>query len=281
MKSRIPMFLMLFLPLLGACQGAGDSVMGLHQPRVDVDLVRLIAITDESATLEVIFTVRNPYSAPMTVAGYDYQVTSVGTPLVGGRYESYTVVPSKERTRFVTSFPIAFEQVMNAMPEVRPGHVIPYHAEFSLLITPPGESVMRIRAEHRGELPVPAPLKVSLLYVLWEDVTTDYISATMYLDTYNPNDFEFTLTGTNCSLSFGGEKISDIVVRRELAYPAGGARKFHVPFSFFPVKKGIATVRLIAEAGADYLLTGSLAGETKFGTVTLPIESSGRAAFRR
>ncbi len=281
MKSRIPTLLVLFLPLLGACRGAGDSVIGLHQPKVEVDLVRLKGITAESATLEVIFSVRNPYSAPMTLAGYDYQVTSVGTPLVSGRYESYTVVPAKERTRFVTSFPILFDQVKNAMAEVEPGHVIPYHAEFSLLITPPGESVMRIRAEHRGELPVPAPLKISLLYVLWEDVTTDFIPATLYLDTYNPNDFEFTLTGANCSLAFGGEKVSDIVVRRELAYPAGGARQFHIPFSFFPMEKGIATVRLIAKAAADYTLTGSLTGETKFGTVTLPVESSGRAAFRR
>jgi hypothetical protein len=140
---------------------------------------------------------------------------------------------------------------------------------------------MRILAEHPGELPLPAPIKVSLLYVLWEDVTTDYISATLYLDTHNPNDFEFFLTGADCTLAFSGEEVSAVVVRRELGYPAGGARKFHIPFSFVPVKKGIATVRLITEDGADYSLTGTLTGETRFGGVTLPVESSGRAVFRR
>lgn len=281
MIRRIPTLLLLLLPLLGACRSSGDLIVDLHRPQVDIDLVRLTGITDESANLEVIFTVQNPYSGPMTVAGYDYQLTSVRTPLLGGRHDSYTVVPAKEKTRFVTSFPIPFDQVQNAMPEVGPGNVVPYRAEFSLLIAPPGESVIRVPVEHRGELPLPAPLKVSLLYVLWEDVTTDYISATLYLDTYNPNDFEFTLTGVDCVLAFGGEEISEIVVRRELAYPAGGARKFHVPFSFFPVQMGIATVRLIGQEGADYELAGSLTGETKFGAVTVPVTSSGRVAFRR
>ena len=45
------------------------------------------------------------------------------------------------------------------------------------------------------------------------------------------------------------------------------------------VETGIATVRLIAESGADYLLTGTLTGETRFGTVTLPVSSEGRVRF--
>ena len=265
----------------GGCQGAGEAISGLHQPTVELDFVRLKEINADSATFEAIFSIHNPYSAPLTVAGYDYRMTSGGTQLLSGRYEAYVSVPANGRVVLPTSFPIDFEQVTNSLVEARPGQVVPYQVEFSVIVTPPGRSLIRLPASHAGELPLPVPPKISLLYVLWEEVLTEYISATLYLDMVNPNDFELHFTELDCSLAFTGEEISDVKVRRDLGFPAGGARKFTVPFSFFPVETGIATVRLIAESGADYLLTGTLTGETRFGTMTLPVSSEGRARFRK
>jgi len=281
MIPRILMVLMLLFPLLAGCQGAGEAISGLHQPTVELDFVRLKGISVDSASFEAIFSIRNPYSSELTVAGYDYRMTSGETTLLSGRYEAHVVVPAKGRVVLPTSFPIDLEQVTNTLATARPGSIVPYEVEFSVIVTRPGRSLLRVPASHAGDLPLPVPPKISLLYVLWEDVATEDISATLYLDMVNPNDFELHFTELDCTLAFTGEEISDVKVRRDLGFPAGGARKFTVPFSFFPVKTGIATVRLIAESGADYLLTGTLIGETRFGTMVLPVSSEGRARFRK
>ena len=153
MFRGIPMVLVILFPLLTACQGTGEVVESLHHPVVVVDLVRLKGIGADYATCEVVFTIRNPYSSQLTVAGYDYQLTSGETPLLSGRYERHTVVAANDSAIFLSSFPISFEQVANALAAPRLGLVVPYQVEFSVLVTPQGRSVTRLPATAAGDRP--------------------------------------------------------------------------------------------------------------------------------
>jgi LEA14-like dessication related protein len=276
----------LFVPLillLGSavgCRETSDVIRELHSPTVKVESVRFADIDYQGATVLIDLSVRNPYSSDLPVAALDYTLSSDGFRLLTGRFDARSMIPAKGRGPYAARFHLSFDDVISNLPSARRGRVVPWLADLHLFVDAPGTGMTRVPVTHEGEFPLPEGPQIDLHHVMWESVAAENISAVLYLDVTNVNDFPLEIGDVQCSVSMGGRAITDVRMRSRIKLDAHETRRVPLPFTFFPVDSGIAIVRMIAGPGATYALSGRLAAHTPYGQMELPFRGEGRTTFR-
>lgn len=265
--------------LLTGCESVEKAVRGLDKPSARLRSATLSDIALDQATLALDVQVRNPYSVALPILGIDYTLTSGTSTLVSGSVDDNTSIPAGGRRNIPMTVVIPYADVLNMLPSVQLGSVVPYAAEVGLRLDAIGLSDQRLSVTHNDELPIPTVPKISLASLDFEDLSLNKARAVMKLDIENLNSFALELAQMDMALSLGGTRIVETGLDKPASFDGGARQTLDVPISFSPISLGMATFQMLTGSGASYDLAGSMGIDTRFGGGNWPFAASGRTPF--
>lgn len=279
-RVAVSCFVLLVLGMAGC--GAVQSILDLEKPTARIAGVGIADINLESATLTFEVEVSNPYPVPLPLVNVDYGLASGGTRFLAGQAQLQGAVPARGKKTVSVPATIVYTQLLAALKGVRPGSVLPYKADLGFSVDSKIAGPLRLPLHMEGELPIPTVPQVEVTQINWDRMTLSNAGGRVNLRIVNSNEFPVTLSKLDYALSLGNVEVARSSLAKAVAFDAsGGAGAVEIPISFAPAKLGLAVFGMLTGKGAGYSLKGTLAVDTPFGPMTLPVEKTGDTVFRR
>ena len=277
----VPFFILLLVLTMAGCE-AVQSILDMEKPTARIAGVGIRDISLESATLTFDVEVSNPYPVALPLVNVDYGLASGGAQFLSGEAKLQGAVPAKGRKTVTVPATIDYAQLLTALKDVRPGSVLPYKADLGFSVDSKMTGLLRLPLHKEGELPVPTVPRVEVTQIKWDKLTLSRAGGRVNLRIVNSNKFPVKLSKLDYALSLGGVEVARSSLAEAVAFDAsGGAGAVEIPISFAPTKLGLAVFGMLKGNGAGYSLKGTLAVDTPFGPISLPIDKAGDTIFRR
>lgn len=272
--------------LLGAAVAlaCGCSTEGrkslLEEPRARVTSTRLADLGLEGARLLVGIEVENPMPFAIPIAGIEYEVTSEGRKLLGGKSDHKERIPAGSSREITVPVEIRFADVLAALEDVEAGSVIPYSADLGVGLDIPGGGMVRIPVRKEGKLPVPAMPSVDLKDIRFNELSMSSAKAAVDIEIVNKNSFELALSSLGYAISLAGFEVGRSTVDERAHFEPGGSDQVTINLSFAPRKLGLALFSALLQGKAAYTLEGMAHFDSPFGELDLPYRKVGEASFK-
>lgn len=263
------------------CQTLRDLAAAGPRPEARITGARLSDLSLDAAGLEFDVLVKNPLGADLPLSTLGYTLESDGRRLLEGSATPRGSIPARGERTITLPARVRFTELLATLRGVRPGQVVPYRVAAALSVDAPGLGPLSLPLEWSGELPVPAPPRVSLERVRWESISLQEARAVLRLQIANANAFALDLERLRYELALAGASVASAVVDRPQAFGAGATQVLEVPLALRPIDLGVALFGVLQGDGAAYELGGSMTVGTVFGPIELPFAGSGHAPFTR
>lgn len=266
---------------LSACQSLDQMLEAAPRPTARVTGARLQTLTVEKAGLVFDVEVRNPYAVALPLVDLSYAIGSGGQRIAEGKVAAVGSIPASGSKTLQIPAAVEFRSLLAALKGVRPGSIVPYTAQIDLSVDAPVVGRMALPISHDGELPVPAIPEVALVAFVIDTLSLDRVAASARLRIRNTNQFDIALERIGLNLALGGKDVAQTGVASNARVAPGQSATIDVPVAFSPRALGAGVFSMLSGSEAGYALTGSLAANTGFGPLSLPIRASGRTPVSR
>ena len=264
--------------VMAGCAGLGDFVA---KPTVEIDAVRFADLSLSQITLEFDVGVTNPYSVPLPVTQAAFRLASRGTTFLSGASEEQGSIPAGGREVYPVRATVPFAALLSALSGVKPGAVVPFEAKLDLSVDTPVLGKITLPLSKSGDLPVPAVPDVSLPKIRLDNASLSDVAATLSIGLGNTNSFPLDLASGRFRVTLAGVEVGGADLARAVSLAAGQSGTVDLPIRFSPLSAGVAVFKALTGSGIGYRLEGELAGNTRWGPITLPFASGGDAAISR
>jgi LEA14-like dessication related protein len=275
---------MLLAALAGACKSLDDALEPLPKPdaRVIGADVRNLSVNG----LDLVFDIEisNPYGVKLPVVDLNYTVGSGELQLLQGGVTTLATVPANGSSVIRVPARVDFDAVIQTLSYVRPGSILPYHAEITIAVDAPLIGAINLPLKHEGEIPVPAVPEISLASFDIDEITWEEVSATARLRVKNTNQFQIELAKLQFDLEFSDETVASAGTYRSHSLDPGQSAMVEIPISFSPraFSAGITGIfDMQRGSAADYGIAGILDLGTRFGPLSLPFSYGGQTTIQR
>ncbi len=272
----------LLIPALGGCETI-DELVNTRTLRPDATLraVRLTNLALDRAALDFDLEVRNPYDVPLPVADIEYGLASTGRSFLSGAADIDGLIPARGTRTFTLPAEVDFAELLTALRDVRPGGVVAYTADVAATVDAPGLGPIRLPVQKSGELPVPAPPRVSVESIDWGGFSLTEASGVIRLNVENPNAFRADLQTLDYRFALAGADLASAQIASAASLQPGGAATIDIPISFSPANFGSSILNIVQGESASYRIGGDMSFGTPFGPISLPFERTGTAPMTR
>lgn len=282
-RTRVVMLGLLAAWSLGGCASLDRALAGLEKPTARVVGADLKGLSMEGVSIDFDVEVKNPYRVGLPVTALDYALATDGAQFLSGSAPGQGMIPARSAKTLKAPVTIRFEDLMNAAQGVRLGKVVPYKADLKLGLDVPGEfgGPLSIPLSKEGSVPIPAPPRIDVVDVAWEELSLTNAKGKIELDVTNINEFEAALTTLDYAFALGGTTIASAKVNRLPKLAAGQTGRITLPVSISPRELGMAAFSMLQGREASYSLKGAMGVKTPFGEIDIPVDQSGKSSMSR
>ena len=264
---------------LVGCEAVQAVLTSDRRPTASVRGVQLGDLSLDNAQLLFDVELTNPYSVPLPLLDVGYTLSSGGSQFVAGQADVGGTIPANSSKRITLPAAVEFAELLSVLKHVKPGAVVPYTTKMEFGAEAPVIGRIGVPLTKRGELPVPSVPQVELTSVQWESLTLSEASAVLSLRVHNTNDFPFDLQELRYDLALGGRQVASSSIAEATGFTRGGEHTLEIPISFSPSSLGLGILNLLRGDDGGYEMTGTMELTTPFGSISMPFDHSGRAAF--
>ncbi len=262
-----------FVLLVAAWSSTGCDTMKqlleqLPTPSAKITDAKLADLSMSSIKLDVGVDVDNPYSVDLPVANLDYALSSslaAGKSLFSGSLKDIGAIPASGKKNVRVPVEIGFASLLELLPQVKRGSVVPYAADLKVGLDAPGGKRFDLPLRHEGKLPVPDVPKIELAGVKMNKVDLSGVEGTLSLKVANPNQFAVTLSKLTAGIDVGGVRLFDGGVGTKPAFSAGQEQPIDIGFKASVASAMGAMLDAIKNGKASYKLAGDVEVDSEFG----------------
>jgi LEA14-like dessication related protein len=268
----------------GGCKSLDDALKTVPQPdaRVIGADVRNLSLNGLDLVFDIEIT--NPYGVKLPIVELNYAVGSGELQLLQGGIKTLEDVPANGSTVIQVPASLDFAAAAQALSNVSPGSILPYHAEINIAVDAPFIGAINLPLKHEGEIPVPAVPDISLASFDIGVMTWEEVSATAKLRVTNTNQFKIELAKLQFNLELGKETVANAGTRRAYSLASGQSAIVEIPISFSPRAFGVGITGIFDMLGgseANYGIAGILDLGTRFGPLSIPFSHGGDTVIQR
>ena len=270
--------------LAGGCKSLDDALKVLPQPAARVIGADVRNLNLNGLDLVFDIEITNPYGVKLPIVDLKYAVGSGELQLLHGGIETLEDVPANGSTVIQVPASLDFAAAIQTLSNVRPGSILPYHAEINIAVEAPFIGAINLPLKHEGEIPVPAVPDISLDSFDVGVMTWEEVSATANLRVTNTNQFKIELAKLQFDLELGNETVANAGTRRAYSLASGQSAIVEIPISFSPRAFGVGITGIFDMLGgseADYGIAGILDMGTQFGPLSIPFSFGGDTEIQR
>ena len=270
--------------IASGCGTLNDKLKPAPDPSARIVGAELQNLNFDHVNLVFDVEITNPRSVDLSLLGLSYVISSGERQLVQGEFDASATIPAKGSNVIQVPARLEYAAVLRTLTGVRPGSVLPYHAEINVVVDAPLVGALHLPVRHDGEIPIPAVPGIRLVSFDIGTMTWEEIDATAKLEVTNTNEFQIDLDKFNFDLTLGKERLASIGLRRTSRLAPGQSTIVEIPVSvslraFGAGITGIFDMLSGNEAG--YGIFGSLEIGTQFGPLSVPFSNSGETFIRR
>lgn len=251
-------------------------------PTAELRSPRLEALSLTSVTVGVDADVSNPYPVALPVAGLRYAISTGDAPVLSGTTPVGGTVPAGGTRSLPLSLAVDLRELLDLVPGLRPGEIVDYVLDVTVSVDVPAVGVVDIPLQRQGSLPVPAPPRIEVREVAWEELSLTAVRGAASLGITNPNRFGIDLDQLAYGLTLGGRQVAGGEAEpatRSLA--ADGTTTIRLPVELGTTELGLALLQTLGGSRLDYAVTLDLGVGTPFGPLRLDLSDAGRVPVRR
>lgn len=269
--------------LSGGCASLNAALAGLDKPTARVVGADLKGLSIDGVSIDFDVEVKNPYRVPLPVGSLDYALASEGKQFLSGVAPSQGTIPARGVKTLNAPVTIRFGDLIAALGSMQLGKVVPYRADLNLGLDVPNEfgGPVVLPISQEGSVPIPAPPKIEVRDIAWDDLTLTSAKGKVVLGITNLNEFEAALTKLDYALSLGGTTVAKAKVDRLPKLGAGETGEITLPISINPGDLGLAAFNMLQGRDTSYALKGAMGVKTPFGGFDVPVDQSGRSKMTR
>jgi len=275
---------MLLAALAGACKSLDDALEPLPKPDARVIGADVRNLSVDGLDLVFDIEISNPYGVRLPVVDLNYTVGSGELQLLQGAVTTLATVPANGSSVIRVPARVDFDAVIQTLSYVRPGSILPYHAEITIAVDAPFIGAINLPLKHEGEIPVPAVPEISLASFDIDEMTWEEVSATARLRVKNTNQFQIELAKLQFDLELSDETVASAGTYRSYSLDPGQSAMVEIPISFSPRAFGAGITGIFdmqRGSAADYGIAGILDLGTRFGPLSLPFSYGGETTIQR
>lgn len=151
-----------------------QNTLNLRKPTASLQGVKFQDITLKSADLIFDLEVENPYPVALPLLNLDYSLARFDEPFLSGKADLQTTIPAHSTQSALLPVKISYLDLYQAFKDIRPGSIIPYHADLGLAVDTPALGTLRLPIKKDGNLSVPTIPEISDLD--WKDMLLEKIT---------------------------------------------------------------------------------------------------------
>lgn len=279
-RFRVPAVLVACLALAG-CANVMQTLQNAPKPTARVSDVRLGGLDFRTATLVFDVEIDNPLSVGVPLLDLDLALASAGSPFASADVPVSGMVPAGGSRTVECPVTIDLVETVRTLSGVRPGALVDYRAELGVGVELPVVGRQRLPMAKEGQLPIPAPPRVSVDAFRMDDVGLTGVTGTTVVRVGNPNRFAVALNALDVGLRLAGRDVGDLSARAPLALDAEGEGTVELPLRLSTLDLGTALLDVFRGESAAYGLAGVAELSTPFGTLSAPVDVGGDAPIQR
>ncbi len=257
-----------------------ESLVRLQEPEVELEDIRVTALSLESVTLELVLGVNNPNPAALTLAGADYSLKINGQPLVAGTTRESLSLVARGRSPVVVPVTFEFEALKTIATELWHKDEVSYLAEARVRVDMPLVGMREFSAQRQGALPVPKPPRLRIRDFKVESLGFRGAELSVALEVDNHNSFAIDIKGLDYSLVVAEAPWAKGALTRAVHLPAKSVQEVRIPVKLSFMEAGASVMNAVNKGAAmNYLLTGSVQLDTSLPllkNLNLPIHHAGQ-----
>jgi len=286
---HIPRFACTFIVVLSTaivsgCQTLDDALGSTPKPSAKVIGAEVRNLSLKSLDLVFDIEIANPYGVNLPLLNLNYVVGSGELQLLQGGINTSATVPANGSSVMQIPARLDFAAVVQTLANVKPGSVLPYHAEFNVAVDAPLIGAINLPLKHEGEIPIPTIPDISVVSIEIGELTWEDTSATVKLRVKNTNQFQLDLTRLEFDLTVGEDVLASAGLRNASSLAPGQSAVVEIPLAFSPRAFGISITgifNMLRGSDADYGFSGLLDVGTQFGPLSIPFSQPGDPPVQR
>ncbi len=251
-----------------SCAALKDILDQLPTPTAHISDAKLADLSLTSVKLDVGVDVDNPYTVDLPIANLDYALSSslaAGKSLFSGKLADVGSIPAKGKRNVRVPVEVGFASLLELIPQLKRGSVVPYAADLKLGLSAPGGQHIDLPLRHEGKLPVPDVPSVEVAGVKMNKLDFSGVDGTISLKVANPNEFAVTLSKLTAGLELGGVRLFDGGVNARPSFAAGQTQPIDIGFKASVASAASALLESIKNGKASYKLAGDVEVDSEFG----------------
>ncbi len=262
MKRNFILLLLVFLTIT-ACDTLYKAI---PKPSTSIESVKLSSLNFTAAGLTVGVKVVNPYSFNLPVGGLSYDLSTSGKSLVKGDLSNLQEVPANSSSTINIPIELTFTGIKQILGDLKLGQALPYQIDVVAKLNPGGMPPLNIPMQKSGDLPIPAPPKVSLQGVDWTEVGLTKIKGSLKVKLLNNSSFEMGVAGGDCRLLLDGKNLGKASFPVSAKLIQGGVEQnLEIPIELNPMSLGPQVIQLINGGKANFGIEGKIDFNSAYG----------------
>ena len=266
--------------VLAACTSVDKAIESAPKPTARLLGAGIRDLRLQSVDLVFDVEVSNPYAVSLPLVNLNYAVASGKQQLLAGSIKPSGSVPAGGSSVIQLPARLDLPAVLKTLPSVKPGALVPYTAQLSIIVEPPLLGPMNLPLERSGEIPIPAVPEISLTSFDVDTLSLEKISGTAKLRVRNTNQFEIDLSQIRLDLAIGGKKVASTRLRHTSKLAPGQSAAVDLPIEVSPRTAGAGLLNLLGGNDAGYAIYGRLDVTTRYGDLALPFSERGNTTVR-
>ncbi len=277
----LSLFLIFFSFFLISSCSTLDKLIGENRPSASIVGARLSNLNAQSATVTFDVSVDNPYGVDLPILGLDFALSNRGNQFLAGAVNDPGFIPAMNSRVVPVVAQIPFADAMRVLSDVKPGAVIPYEAIMGLNLDLPSFGAFRIPLQKSGEFPIPAIPNISIENFAWESFGLNGAVANIDFKFGNGNQFPISVDNMGYDFELAGKRVFRGAMGKKLNLAPGEDGAFSLRLELSAASLGFAAFRMLGGEEANYGFIGDAKIGSRFGDISLPVDSRGRTTMKR
>jgi LEA14-like dessication related protein len=269
--------------LLGCA--ALEEFTNVRKPTVTVEGVRYSDLSFESLAVVLDTSIKNPNSAAVSLAGFDYDLGISGRSVVTGDQSASLSIPANGEGKLAVPVTLRFKELYRLMPELKGKGRIPYRLATGLSFNLPVLGKTRVPLVKEGSVPL---LKVPDFRVgplSLKELSFSGAEAELRIGIRNNNGFDLLMEKMTYELQVNGQRWAEGRIPEQVLIQQDRYVALDIPVSVDFRQLGETAYRvLLGGKELEYRLTGDLElkpGDPDLGDLTFPLDKSGSVKVRK
>jgi len=274
MRRRRPLALLLLAATLAGCAGVEKVLTtGFQKPKLVFQSFTPRELDLEGVTLGLVYRIDNPNAIGLPLANVDYKVDVEGRQAVSGSSRTGLRIPANGSAPLELPIRLRYADVPGLLTNLATKERLGFHVQATAGIeTPVG--VIGIPFSYTGEVERPKMPHIGLAGISLGSASLSGLSFKMKVDVANPNGFALPVGALAYGLKVGGSPVLSAASQGIGSVPGRGKTQLEIPVQLPFAQAADAVSRLMRGGSTDVALDG----KAHFGSVSLPVNLSGRLA---